>query len=92
MNREERIAWARRKAAATAPELAHRRVEEEAERSTRIASMSAVRGLGDVEYATLEWVDWFNHHRILEPIEDVPPAECETIHRNRQDTALRQVS
>ena len=54
--------------------------------------MSAVRGLGDVEYATLEWVDWCNHHRILEPIEDVPPAEYETIHRNRQDTALSQVS
>ncbi len=35
------------------------------------------RGLNDVEYATLEWVDWFNHHRILEPIGDIPPAEYE---------------
>ncbi len=35
------------------------------------------RGLDDVEYATLEWVDWFNHHRILEPIGDIPPAEYE---------------
>ena len=35
------------------------------------------RGLDDVEYATLEWVDWFNHHRILEPIGDTPPAEYE---------------
>jgi len=35
------------------------------------------RGLDDVEYATLEWVDWFNHHRILQPIGDIPPAEYE---------------
>jgi len=34
-------------------------------------------GLDDVEYATLEWVDWFNHRRILEPIGDIPPAEYE---------------
>ena len=31
-----------------------------------------------VEYATLEWIDWFNHRRILEPIGDIPPAEYET--------------
>jgi len=30
-----------------------------------------------VELATLEWVSWFNHHRLLEPIGDVPPAEFE---------------
>jgi putative transposase len=35
------------------------------------------RGIDDVEYATLEWVDWFNHRRLLEPIGDVPPAEFE---------------
>lgn len=35
------------------------------------------KGLDDVEYATLEWVDWFNHRRILEPIGDIPPAEYE---------------
>lgn len=28
-----------------------------------------------IEYATLEWVDWFNHRRLLEPIGNVPPAE-----------------
>ena len=27
--------------------------------------------------ATLDWVDWFNHRRLLEPIGDVPPAEYE---------------
>jgi putative transposase len=35
------------------------------------------RGLDDLEYATLEWVDWWNHRRLLEPIGDVPPAEKE---------------
>ena len=30
-----------------------------------------------VELATLEWVSWFNHHRLLEPIGHVPPAEFE---------------
>ena len=35
------------------------------------------RGLDDVEYATLEWVDWFNHRRLLEPIGNIPPVEYE---------------
>ncbi len=30
-----------------------------------------------VEFATLEWVTWFNHHRLLEPIGYIPPAEAE---------------
>ena len=36
------------------------------------------RSLQAVELATLEWVDWFNHRRLLEPIGFVPPAEAET--------------
>ena len=35
------------------------------------------RHLEGVEFATLEWVDWFNHRRLLEPIGYVPPAEYE---------------
>ena len=35
------------------------------------------RHLEAVEFATLEWVDWFNHRRLLEPIGYVPPAEFE---------------
>lgn len=35
------------------------------------------RSLEAVEFATLEWVDWFNHHRLLEPVGFVPPAEAE---------------
>ncbi|WP_137803709.1 IS3 family transposase [Caulobacter sp. 3R27C2-B] len=30
-----------------------------------------------VEYATLEWVDWFNNRRLLEPIGNIPPVEAE---------------
>ena len=30
-----------------------------------------------VEFATLEWVDWFNNRRLLEPIGFIPPAEAE---------------
>ena len=35
------------------------------------------RHIDEVEYATLEWVDWFNNRRLLEPIGNVPPAEFE---------------
>lgn len=35
------------------------------------------RSFEAVEFATLEWVDWFNHRRILEPIGNIPPAEAE---------------
>ena len=35
------------------------------------------RSLGTVEFATPEWVHWFNHRRLLEPIGDIPPAEYE---------------
>jgi len=38
-----------------------------------------------VELATLEWVSWFNHHRLLAPIGYVPPAEAEA-HYYRQLT------
>ena len=35
------------------------------------------RHLEAVEFATLEWVDWFNHRRLLEPLGDMPPVEYE---------------
>ena len=35
------------------------------------------RSLEAVELATLEWVDWFNNRRLLEPIGNIPPAEAE---------------
>jgi putative transposase len=35
------------------------------------------RNLEAVEFATLEWGDWFNNRRLLEPIGNIPPAEAE---------------
>src|SRR5829696_399533 len=43
------------------------------------------KGIDQVEYATLEWVDWFNHRRLLEPIGSVPPAEFEAAFRPEED-------
>jgi transposase InsO family protein len=37
------------------------------------------RSFEAVEFATLEWVDWFNNRRLLEPIGNVPPAEAEAL-------------
>lgn len=44
------------------------------------------RNLEVVEYATLEWVDWFNERRLLEPIGNVPPAEFEAKYHQSQST------
>ena len=38
----------------------------------------------DVELATLEWVWWFNNHRLFGPLGHVPPAEYEEMYRSRQ--------
>ncbi|MGI8516710.1 MAG: integrase core domain-containing protein, partial [Acidimicrobiia bacterium] len=35
------------------------------------------RNLDDVEYATLEWVDWFNRRRLFGRLGNIPPAEAE---------------
>jgi putative transposase len=42
------------------------------------------KGLEDVEFATLEWVAWYNGHRLLEPLGYVPPAEFEQAYHDRQ--------
>lgn len=42
-----------------------------------------------VEYATLEWVDWFNKRRLLEPIGYVPPAEFEQAYYIQESTPAR---
>jgi putative transposase len=43
------------------------------------------KGIDQVEYATLEWVDWFNHRRLLEPIGYVPPAEFEAAYQRQEN-------
>jgi len=52
--------------------------------------------LEDVEFATLEWVDWFNHRRLLEYTDNIPPAEFEERYYLQQslveDEGLKQLS
>jgi putative transposase len=42
------------------------------------------KGLEDVEFATLEWVAWYNGSRLLEPLGYMPPAEFEKAYHDRQ--------
>jgi putative transposase len=39
-----------------------------------------------VELATLAWVAWFNHHRLMQPLGYIPPAEAETLYYQRQSS------
>ena len=43
------------------------------------------RQIDEVEYATLEWVDWFNHRRLMGPLGHVPPAEYESMYYRQLD-------
>ena len=46
------------------------------------------RNIDEVEFATLDWVDWFNNRRLLEPIGNIPPAEFEmAYYRQRERSA-----
>ena len=47
------------------------------------------RSFEAVEFATLEWVDWFNHRRLLEPIGNVPPAEAEARYYAQREVPAR---
>jgi transposase InsO family protein len=47
------------------------------ERLIRHQGLRGARRGKVVRTATLEWVAWFNHHRLLEPIGHIPPAEAE---------------
>ena len=48
------------------------------------------RSLEAVEFATLEWVDWFNNRRLLEPIGGIPPAEAEARYYAQTEGAYAQ--
>ncbi len=50
------------------------------------------RGLDDVEYATLEYVDWFNQRRLHGEIGMIPPAEFEAFYYHQGTPALLAVS
>jgi putative transposase len=45
------------------------------------------RNFDAVEYATLNWVDWFNSRRLLEPLGYLPPTEFETIYYHQEHPA-----
>ncbi len=49
------------------------------------------RNLEQVEFATLEWVDWFNHRRLLGPIGDIPPVELEQQYYQREEAPAMAV-
>jgi putative transposase len=49
------------------------------------------KNLQAVELATLEWVDWFNHRRLLGPIGNIPPAEAEAAYY-RQHVAFAKAA
>ena len=54
-----------------------------------IYSRGPWKSIDPVEYATLEWVDWFNHRRLLGPIGSVPPAEFEQAYYDQlEESAL----
>lgn len=42
------------------------------------------RSVKAVEYATLEWIDWYTHCRLLTPIGNIPPAEAEARYYHAQ--------
>jgi putative transposase len=47
------------------------------------------RNLDAVEFATLEWVDWFNNRRLLEPIGNIPPVELEqAYYQSKENQAM----
>jgi len=50
-----------------------------------IRQLGPWRNVDHVEFETLDWVDWFNNQRLLEPIGNVPPAEFEVLHYQSQE-------
>ena len=48
--------------------------------NTAVANSREDRNRQEVEWATFEWVDWFNNRRLFEPIAYVPPAELGAIY------------
>jgi putative transposase len=47
------------------------------------------RSMEAVEYAVLEWVDWYNNRRLMEPIGNIPPTEAEeNYHADLEKTAI----
>lgn len=45
-----------------------------------------------VELATLQWVAWFNHHRLMEPLGYIPPAEAGANYYRQLETAAAELA
>jgi len=43
------------------------------------------RGVEQVEFATLDWVNWFNNRRLFGPIGNIPPVEYEELYYQQQE-------
>jgi putative transposase len=50
-----------------------------------IYNLGPWRGLEDVEFGSLEWVDWWNNRRLLGPIGMIPPAEAEALFYSQEE-------
>ena len=50
------------------------------------------RGMDHVEYATLDWVDWFNKKRLFEPIGNIPPVEFEDLYYQQKEEVPAMVA
>ncbi len=48
------------------------------------------RTIEEVEFATLEWVDWFNNRRLLSSIGDIPPAEFEAMYYADRENSAKE--
>lgn len=65
-----------------------RQLNREGIRTARCTVERLMREMGleeAVEFATLEWVDWFNNRRLLEPIGNIPPMELEEAYYRTQE-------
>jgi transposase InsO family protein len=49
------------------------------------------RNLEEVEFATLEWIDWFNNRRLFGPIGNIPPAEFEALYDGTRESQAMEV-
>lgn len=49
------------------------------------------KSIEEVEFATLEWVDWFNNRRLLSSIGDIPPVELEANYYAMQGDPIMEI-
>ncbi len=77
--------WARRLNSALSARLHKSLAEQDSKLVHRRAPWKTRES---VELATLEWVAWYNHHRLMEPLGYIPPAEAEAnYYRQLRNTA-----